>query len=110
MTRKSIAMIVSFVLLATLLSLAIYADSYAGAYSNTAFAGVSTTNPADLMARATISSAHYIASDGDELIGTHASGLVYDYFLPYYVEWPPTASYAAAYIGEDEVAGDSWPD
>lgn len=110
MLRKNIIMLVSFVLLAVMLSLSVLA-SYGGsasASSSGASASAWSDVDADLLARARINSLIYYVNDTDEHIGTSASASVSASQLTNTYLYPPTDSYATAWVGDVEVDWDSW--
>ena len=102
--RKKFIMLLSFAMFAILLSLSISGASRAYASSTSASAYVSTDQPADLLARARINSLTDIANDTDTGIKTFASA----YVSASQIYGNPVQSYATAWIGNVEVAWDSW--
>lgn len=109
MKNKSTMIAISFVLLAMLLSLSVYAASSATASSTGASASVSTSQASNLEANASINSRLYYASDTDSGIKTYAFASVSASELPDLINWPVENSRASAFIGNDLVAYDSWP-
>ena len=106
MTRKNIAMIASFILMAMMLSLSAFA-AYADASGASAY--VAVEEPADLLARARINSLLYYANDIDEGVQTVASASVSASDLTRVDKYPPTDSYATEWIGDTEIHFAYWP-
>ena len=106
MNKRSISMLLAFVVITLALSITTMAD-YATASSSGASASVTSTLEADLFARARISSLLYSVNDSDS--GTNeASASVSASDLSRVDLYPPTSSYATAWRDGEEVAYDTW--
>ena len=110
MNRKNLSMTLVFVMVALLLSIAVAADAggSASAHSTGASAYAWSDVEADLLARARITSLLYIANDTNEGMATSASASVSSSDLNRVDEYPPTASYATAWVGDYEYDWESW--
>lgn len=101
-------MLLAFVVITLALSIATMAEGSATASSSGARASASSDIKADLLARAEISSLLYIENDTDEGNKTYASASVSASDLPRVDIYPATSSLATAWVGDDNVAFDSW--
>ena len=111
MNKRSISMLLAFVVITLALSIATMAYEYhsASADASGASATVSVEFANDLLARASINSLLYSSEDGDS--GEYsASASVSASDLQRTDIYPPKNSYAKAWIGEREVEFKSWSD
>ena len=110
MNRKNLSMTLVFVMVALLLSVAVAADAggSANAHATGASAYAWSDVEADLLARARINSLLYIANDTNEGMATSASASISSSDLKRVDEYPPTASYATAWVGDYEYDWESW--
>lgn len=105
--KRRISMVIMATVLVGMLAFSVYAAS-ASASSTGAHATVSTSTVSDLLADASMANLLGWASDSDEGQLTYAHAYVEYDELEDYTTYPATSSRASAWIGDTEVAYDSW--
>lgn len=115
MNRRNISSMFLFVMVALLLSMMVIASENGALYGGRANAtskgaSASAWNDEDisLLARARISNLIDTANATDEQTSTSVSASITSSALSRVDEYPPTDSYATAWVGPKEVEWDSW--
>ena len=107
--RKTITTVISFVLIAGMLSLSIYATAGAAASSSMATANVSITYDANLLARVSMGNIMSSKQNRDEGYKKSVGASIYATDVPNYPQYPINKSSAEAWIEDKIVASDDWP-
>lgn len=105
--KKYLSTLVMSILLVSMLAFSVYAAS-ASASSTGAHSTVSTSSVSDLLADASMANLLGWANDSQEGDLTSAEAYVEYTMLENYSSYPATSSRASAWIGDNEVAFDSW--